>query len=182
MVHAPGLHRSGVEGGIISSSPAHPMTPLCPVWLRPLALVVSAPCSPHLAPQCQASQLSLQVATLCALCQEARASHAPGSRPFSDPASLLAPPPHLRELVRQELRQLLQGLRHKAICEGRWEPLPPEGRWAPPAVASFTFASCRDQAQAWVQYSPRVLRFALEEPRCALSDQGSFQFRVDDSR
>ncbi|XP_040829981.1 coiled-coil domain-containing protein 24 [Ochotona curzoniae] len=103
-------------------------------------------------------ELRAEVATLCALCQEARASHAPGSRPFSDPASLLAPPPHLRELVRQELRQLLQGLRHKAICEGR------------------------DQAQAWVQYSPRVLRFALEEPRCALSDQGSFQFRGGGAR
>ncbi|XP_004591723.2 coiled-coil domain-containing protein 24 isoform X2 [Ochotona princeps] len=102
-------------------------------------------------------ELRAEVATLCALCQEAYASHAPGSRAFSDPASLLAPPPHLRELVRQELRQLLQGLRHKAICEGR------------------------DQAQAWVQYSPRVLRFALEEPRCALSDQGTFQFRADGS-
>lgn len=29
----------------------------------------------------------------------------------------------------------------------------------------------RDQTQAWVQYSPRVLRFALEEPRCDLPEQ-----------
>ncbi|XP_035107072.3 coiled-coil domain-containing protein 24 isoform X14 [Callithrix jacchus] len=57
------------------------------------------------------------------------------------------------DLVRQELRQLLQGLRHKAISEGR------------------------DQAQAWVKYSPRVLRFALEEPRCDLPEQEVFQMR-----
>ncbi|XP_032103204.1 coiled-coil domain-containing protein 24 isoform X7 [Sapajus apella] len=57
------------------------------------------------------------------------------------------------DLVRQELRQLLQGLRHKAIFEGR------------------------DQAQAWVKYSPRVLRFALEEPRCDLPEQEVFQMR-----
>ncbi|XP_063512883.1 coiled-coil domain-containing protein 24 isoform X10 [Pongo pygmaeus] len=58
-----------------------------------------------------------------------------------------------KDLLRQELRQLLQGLRHKAICEGR------------------------DQAQAWVQYSPRVLHFALEEPRCDLPEQEIFQMR-----
>lgn len=36
--------------------------------------------------------------------------------------------------MRQELRQLLQGLRLKAVCEGRWESLalPPclDIRWA----------------------------------------------------
>ncbi|XP_069333955.1 coiled-coil domain-containing protein 24 isoform X4 [Eulemur rufifrons] len=58
------------------------------------------------------------------------------------------------DLMRQELRQLLQGLRHKAICEGR------------------------DQDQAWVQYSPRVLRFALEEPRCDLPERKIFQMRA----
>lgn len=60
---------------------------------------------------------------LRSLLQEARSSRAPapGSRPTSDPSSLLAPPPLLRDLVRQELRQLLQGLRQKAIYEGRWE-------------------------------------------------------------
>lgn len=59
---------------------------------------------------------------LRSLLQEARASQTPGSRPTSDPSSLLAPPPLLRDLVREELRQLLQGLRQKAIYEGRWEP------------------------------------------------------------
>nr|XP_045006909.1 coiled-coil domain-containing protein 24 isoform X13 [Jaculus jaculus] len=64
-------------------------------------------------------ELSLQVALLQALLQEVRSSPAPGSHPTSDPSSLLAPPPLLKDLVRQELRQLLQGLRLKAICEGR---------------------------------------------------------------
>ncbi|XP_047582667.1 coiled-coil domain-containing protein 24 isoform X6 [Lutra lutra] len=93
------------------------------------------------------AELSLQVVMLQSLLQEARSSQASGSRPTSDPSSLLAPPPLLRDLMRQELRQLLLGLRQKAICEGR------------------------DQTQAWVQYSPRVLRFALEEPRCDLPEQ-----------
>ncbi|KAB0405705.1 hypothetical protein E2I00_015757 [Balaenoptera physalus] len=62
--------------------------------------------------------------------------------------------PVARDLVRQELRQLLQGLRRKAICEGR------------------------DQTQAWVQYSPGVLRFALEEPRRDLPEQGIFRLRA----
>ncbi|XP_042538604.1 coiled-coil domain-containing protein 24 isoform X4 [Dipodomys spectabilis] len=100
------------------------------------------------------AELSLQVAMLQALLQEARSSRAPGSHPISDPSSLLAPPPLLRDLVRQELRQLLQSLRHKAICEGR------------------------DQAQAWAQYSPKVLRFALEEPTCDLPEQEQFQGTV----
>uniref|UniRef100_A0A8C9DFD1 Coiled-coil domain containing 24 n=1 Tax=Prolemur simus TaxID=1328070 RepID=A0A8C9DFD1_PROSS len=99
-------------------------------------------------------ELWAEVAMLRALLQEARSSQAPSSRPISDPSSLLAPPPHLRDLMRQELRQLLQRLRHKAICEGR------------------------DQAQAWVQYSPRVLRFALEEPRCDLPEGEIFQMRA----
>ncbi|XP_069333951.1 coiled-coil domain-containing protein 24 isoform X1 [Eulemur rufifrons] len=99
-------------------------------------------------------ELWAEVAMLRALLQEARSSEAPSSRPISDPSSLLAPPPHLRDLMRQELRQLLQGLRHKAICEGR------------------------DQDQAWVQYSPRVLRFALEEPRCDLPERKIFQMRA----
>ncbi|XP_033082627.1 coiled-coil domain-containing protein 24 isoform X9 [Trachypithecus francoisi] len=98
-------------------------------------------------------ELRAEVAMLRALLQEARSSQAPSSRPISDPSSLLAPPPLLKDLLRQELRQLLQGLRHKAICEGR------------------------DQAQAWVQYSPRVLHFALEEPRCDLPEQEVFQMR-----
>ncbi|XP_023363513.1 coiled-coil domain-containing protein 24 [Otolemur garnettii] len=99
-----------------------------------------------------------EVAMLWALLQEARSSQAPSSTPISDPSSLLAPSPLIRDLVRQEIRQLLQGLRYKAICEGR------------------------DQAQAWVQYSPRVLRFALEEPKCNLPDREIFQIRDSEPR
>ncbi|XP_043317530.1 coiled-coil domain-containing protein 24 isoform X9 [Cervus elaphus] len=95
-----------------------------------------------------------KVVMLRSLLQEARSIQSPGSRPTSDLSSLLAPPPLVRDLVRQELRQLLQGLRRKAICEGR------------------------DQTQAWVQYSPRVLRFALEEPRRDLPEQEMFQMRA----
>ncbi|XP_027393300.1 coiled-coil domain-containing protein 24 isoform X6 [Bos indicus] len=101
-------------------------------------------------------ELRAEVVMLRSLLQEARSSQAPGSRPTSDLSSLLAPPPLVRDLVRQELRQLLQGLRRKAICEGR------------------------DQTQAWVQYSPRVLRFALEEPRRDLPEQEMFQMRAGD--
>ncbi|XP_004003567.2 coiled-coil domain-containing protein 24 isoform X4 [Ovis aries] len=99
-------------------------------------------------------ELRAEVVMLRSLLQEARSIQAPGSRPTSDLSSLLAPPPLVRDLVRQELRQLLQGLRRKAICEGR------------------------DQTQAWVQYSPRVLRFALEEPRHDLPEQEMFQMRA----
>nr|XP_055110721.1 coiled-coil domain-containing protein 24 isoform X16 [Symphalangus syndactylus] len=70
------------------------------------------------------------------------------------------------DLLRQELRQLLQSLRHKAICEGRWEPQ----AWA-------LSLDTRDQAQAWVQYSPRVLHFALEEPTCDFPEQEIFRMR-----
>ncbi|GAB5574984.1 coiled-coil domain-containing protein 24 isoform X1 [Prionailurus iriomotensis] len=105
----------------------------------------------------EVSQLSLQVVMLQSLLREARSSQASGSRPTSDPSSLLAPPPLLRDLVRQELRQLLLGLRQKAICEGR------------------------DQTQVWIQYSPRVLRFALEEPGCNLPEQEIFQMRAGES-
>lgn len=99
-------------------------------------------------------ELRAEVVMLRTLLLEARSSQAPGSCPTSDPSSLLAPPPLLRDLVRQELRQLLQGLRRKAICEGR------------------------DQTQAWVRYSPRVLRFALEEPRCDVPEQKILQMKA----
>ncbi|XP_047398669.1 coiled-coil domain-containing protein 24 isoform X5 [Sciurus carolinensis] len=69
-------------------------------------------------PSRKVPQLSLQVAMLEALLQETRSSQASGSHSISDPCSLLAPPPLLRDLMRQELQQLLQGLRDKAICEG----------------------------------------------------------------
>ncbi|OWK02967.1 hypothetical protein Celaphus_00007563, partial [Cervus elaphus hippelaphus] len=78
--------------------------------------------------------------------------------PTSDLSSFLAPPPLLRDLVRQELWQLLQGLRRKAICEDR------------------------GQTHVWVQYSPRVLHFALEEPRPDLPEQEMFQMRAGEPR
>ncbi|KAM5321701.1 coiled-coil domain-containing protein 24 isoform 2-T2 [Glossophaga mutica] len=99
-------------------------------------------------------ELRAEVVMLRSLLEEARSSQAPGSRRTSHASSLLAPSPLLRDLVRQELRQLLQGLRQKAIYEGR------------------------DQTQAWVQYSPRVLRFALEESRCDFPGQEIFQMRA----
>ncbi|XP_047398649.1 coiled-coil domain-containing protein 24 isoform X3 [Sciurus carolinensis] len=107
-------------------------------------------------PSRKVPQLSLQVAMLEALLQETRSSQASGSHSISDPCSLLAPPPLLRDLMRQELQQLLQGLRDKAICEGR------------------------DPAQAWASYSPKVIRFALEEPRCDLPDREVFQIRASE--
>ncbi|XP_038966531.1 coiled-coil domain-containing protein 24 isoform X10 [Rattus norvegicus] len=97
-------------------------------------------------------ELSLQVAMLKALLQDLQSSQ------VSDSPSLLAPPPLLRDLMRQELRQLLQGLRLKAISEGR------------------------DQTQMWAQYSPRVLRFALEEPRSESTQQDPFPMRAGEPR
>lgn len=103
-------------------------------------------------------ELRAEVAMLEVLLQEARSSQASGCHPISDPCSLLAPPPLLRDLMRQELQQLLQRLRDKAICEGR------------------------DPAQAWAAYSPRVIRFALEEPRCDLPEQEISQMRAGEHR
>ncbi|CAI9154214.1 unnamed protein product [Rangifer tarandus platyrhynchus] len=88
------------------------------------------------------------------LLHEARSIQASGSRPTSDLSSFLAPPLLLRDLVHQKLQQLLQGLRWKAICEGRL------------------------QLQTWVWALPRVLRFALEEPRHDLPEQEMFQMRA----
>ncbi|XP_063144322.1 coiled-coil domain-containing protein 24 isoform X8 [Rattus norvegicus] len=97
-------------------------------------------------------ELREEVAMLKALLQDLQSSQ------VSDSPSLLAPPPLLRDLMRQELRQLLQGLRLKAISEGR------------------------DQTQMWAQYSPRVLRFALEEPRSESTQQDPFPMRAGEPR
>ncbi|XP_052571252.1 coiled-coil domain-containing protein 24 [Peromyscus californicus insignis] len=103
-------------------------------------------------------ELREEVATLKALLQDFRSSQASGSHLVSEPPSLLAPPPLLRDIMRQELRQLLQCLRFKAVYEGR------------------------DQTQAWAQYSPKVLRFALEEPRCDSTQQELSQMRAGEAR
>ncbi|KAL1777483.1 hypothetical protein HispidOSU_031599 [Sigmodon hispidus] len=103
-------------------------------------------------------ELREEVAMLKMLLRELRSCQASGSRPISDSPSLLAPPPLLRDIMRQELRQLLHGLRLKAVCEGR------------------------DQTQAWAQYSPRVLRFALEEPRRDSTQQERSQMRAGEPR
>ncbi|XP_031234257.1 coiled-coil domain-containing protein 24 isoform X4 [Mastomys coucha] len=99
-------------------------------------------------------ELREEVAMLKALLQEIKSSQVSNS----DSPSLLAPPPLLRDLMRQELRQLLQGLRLKAISEGR------------------------DQTEIWAQYSPRVLRFALEEPGCDSTQQELFPTRAGEPR
>ncbi|XP_036033588.1 coiled-coil domain-containing protein 24 isoform X2 [Onychomys torridus] len=103
-------------------------------------------------------ELREEVAMLKALLQEFRSSQASGSHLVSESPSLLAPPPLLRDIMRQELRQLLQCLRFKALCEGR------------------------DQTQAWAQYSPKVLRFALEEPRCDPRQQELSRMRAGEPR
>ncbi|XP_057641226.1 coiled-coil domain-containing protein 24 isoform X1 [Chionomys nivalis] len=115
-------------------------------------------------------ELREEVAMLKALLQESRSSQASGSHPMSDSPSLLAPPPLLRDIMRQELRQLLQGLRLKAVCEGRWESL----AWS---LHAHVF---RDQTQVWAQYSPRVLRFALEEPGCDSTQQEVSRMRASE--
>ncbi|XP_068949868.1 coiled-coil domain-containing protein 24-like isoform X3 [Petaurus breviceps papuanus] len=87
-------------------------------------------------------ELRAEVEILEALLEEERkVVQGAGPAPSPTPFSLLAPPPLMRDLVRRELRQLLCGLHHKAALEGR------------------------DTAKAWARYSPRVLRFALGDPR-----------------
>ncbi|XP_043861129.1 coiled-coil domain-containing protein 24 isoform X2 [Dromiciops gliroides] len=93
-------------------------------------------------------ELRAEVEILEALLEEERkAVHGPGPAPRPTPFSLLAPPPPMRDLVRRELRQLLCGLHHKAALEGR------------------------DTAKAWARYNPKVLRFALGDPRDSIEDK-----------
>ncbi|KAM9000547.1 coiled-coil domain-containing protein 24 isoform 1-T1 [Sarcophilus harrisii] len=79
--------------------------------------------------------------------EECQAACGAGPASPSAPFSFLTPPPRVRDLVRRELRLLLSGLQLKAEQEGR------------------------DTAKAWVHYSPRVLRFALGDPRNGPEDE-----------
>ncbi|XP_067423930.1 coiled-coil domain-containing protein 24 [Emydura macquarii macquarii] len=83
-------------------------------------------------------ELHAEVATLLELWQEARSAR-PGPDRCPVP-TLLAAPPHRKELVRRELRLLLRSLQQQASQEGR------------------------DTAGAIAKYSPHVVRFALGPP------------------
>ena len=106
--------------------------------------------------------------------------------------------------MRQGLWQLLQGLSERPSVRAGWSSRPGFGpclqnsdglAWQLTRVQDHLSCGslegapelplcifCRHQTHVWVQYSPRVLHFALEEPRPDLPEQEMFQMRAGEPR
>lgn len=110
---------------------------------------------------------------------------APPKRPHTPRTEAAAPRPppegHLRGQVGTSDIGPVAELRGASCAPDKGPGLPLMVPWKEPLnYLQCTF--CRDQTQAWVQYSPRVLRFALEEPRCDLPEQEVLQMRAGEPR